>query len=84
MKSSLHATSAAECRYESKPFDAEPTHDAAWNGLTARFNLGSNQTHLVYASGMSNVNHIRDVGKWDVVVALHEHHLFGARLEDVG
>ena len=33
---------------------------------------------------MAYVNYIGYVGEWDIVIPLHEHDLFGARLEDVG
>src|SRR6266513_5252993 len=49
----------------------------------ASFNFCGDQTDLIYSRSVRDVNYVRNVGKWDVVIALDEHHLFGARFEDI-
>jgi hypothetical protein len=69
----LHTGSASEfCKKKTLPAR-----------LAACFNLGGDQTNLVYACGMRNVNDISDIGKRNIVVALDEHHLLGAGLENI-
>src|SRR6202034_2978185 len=53
-------------------------------GLGARFDFRGDQTDLVHAGGVGNINHIGDIGKRDGVITLHEHDLFRALLVDIG
>ena len=45
--------------------------------------LRGNQPNMVYTRGMADVYNFRNVAKIELVVALDEHHVFGARREDV-
>src|ERR1035438_5347903 len=51
--------------------------------LTARFDLGGDETDLVHTGGVGQINHIGDVDEGDGVIALHKHNLLRALLIDV-
>src|ERR1700728_3793254 len=59
------------------------THSEWCQTLAARLNFGGDQADFVYARGMRYVDDVGHVGKWDVVIALHEHDLLGTRFENI-
>src|SRR6185437_5904854 len=51
--------------------------------LTSLLDLRRDQADLIYAGSVPDVDDLGNVLEGNIVVALHEHHLLGARLKDV-